>query len=111
MELSDLILLADSALNPELTEDDFIIKLEEYTEAFDKWFTKNSHSLRTEAAKWDQQALDALVSKHEEIANKTQILQDRAPEDMRKLKRKGKGIMAYVDILPKSIGFTKVKKG
>jgi len=103
MRHQELIELAEKILNTESGPDTILEEFNAYTSALDVWLTQP----RTE----DPEIIKSLLENHDKVVKKALSLKDEASVELRKLKAKGKGILAYVDILPKRISFGTKKKG
>lgn len=103
MTPQDLISLAEKIIDPALGVDDVVELLGEYTTGLDKWLSGSQAG--------DPEDLQLLAKRHDEVVKKALSLKDDASLELRKVKAKGKGILAYVDILPKRISFGTKKKG
>lgn len=111
MEISDLITLAESALAIDLKSDPFIDALERYSLAFDEWFVQNQSELANNPDPLYNSQIDKLVQLHERLVNIVTDEQSEHPEAIRKLKHKGRGIMAYTDIFPKRLSMRRPRQG
>lgn len=105
-----LISQADELL-AETSPEEALPKLEAYAADFDAWFERYQKSVDSGSPLADKSALEELLTRHEKVVDLTSRMQDTFPEEMKKLKQKGKGILAYTDTLPKKISFTKTRKG
>lgn len=110
IELNSLISLADEILNNS-NPDEIVDKLEKYAESFNAWYAAYEKSLAANQPINSKLELEQLLIKHEKVAEISESLKDSIPEEISKLKHKGRGIMAYTDLLPKKISFTKPTKG
>ncbi len=111
MEVANLLQLADKVLEHSGHLDEVLPLLEDYSEAFDKWISQGEIQLQS-YSKQDQQLVLQLAEKHQQIIEYAQRVKDLTAEELKDLKHKGRGLMAYVDSLPKRItGFISDKKG
>ena len=111
MEIAELISLAEAAIGHDSKSEEFVQALESYSAAFDHWFSANQSKLSdiTDQA-WRSQ-VDRLVELHEGLVERVNQVQAEHPDDMKKLKQRGKGIMAYTDLLPKRLSMRRPTKG
>lgn len=101
-QLIDLLRLADSVLSTS-DSDERLKYLEAYTQAFDLWF---EHSGSEDPAR-----LAELEERHVRILELAEGLRDSTNSELRAHHRRGKGILAYADVLPKSISRSKPRQG
>lgn len=105
-ELEKLIELADRALEANLRSSEAPELIEAYAEAFSKW--ESGHKKLGSA---DEARLKELSAKHAALIGRLATMKEATAGDIRRLKLKGKGILAYTDILPKKISVTRKRKG
>lgn len=98
--------MAEKALS-QLDEDKGYDLVESYSDGFREWYGEYS-SGKCEVS---EELLLSLDTKHRAIIERVQTWQSATSSDLRDLKLKGKGILAYTDILPKRIGRMAPKKG
>lgn len=95
-----LLLLAANALRPD-------IAVEEQLDAIDRYCREFSllepHLVGT--------GVEELAQRHKAVLDKAQRLFAGTALDIKSFQRKARGIMAYVDTLPRKISVTKNKKG
>lgn len=84
--------------------EDQTARIEAYSEAFSRWYAENPNPTESEQ-------LERLSRHHTEILEKVAELRELTSIDLRNLKKKGKGILAYTDVLPKRISFGRKRKG
>ena len=106
-EIIDLATLLLSEKNSE----EFVQKLESYSQAFGDWFSAYQESAARGEPINTPEDLERLLEVHEKLVEESDKMHGTLPDEMAKLKLKGKGILAYTDTLPKKISFTKAKKG
>ena len=107
MELGALIQLANNALKQDQEAEQTLVAIERYTEAFTTWYRENETRLST----LNKDQLLDLEGKHETLLELARHLQGAVQGDMRTLKSKAKGIMAYEDVFPRRISISRDKKG
>ena len=104
--LADLQELAEAALVAQEDPETQLTAIESYCEAFAK--AEQAGSLANLEAGEQTEALSKL---HEKVLMQAAVLLDDTARDMQYFKKKARGIMAYVDTMPKKISVTKSKKG
>ena len=106
MNIRDLIEFADEILTSDAHLPAIVDKIEEYFDALEDLLPsleKNPKTVKAEVAK--------LLEKHTAILGLTGSLRNDASKELRELKRRGKGILAYRNIFPKRVSLVKNKKG
>ena len=103
-KLDDLIKLADQALAAEPADPATVDLVSSYVEAFELWSVnfKNVADGITDLELGKQ-----LQDKHAKIMRLVSKLSQGTAKDLRNLKVKAKGLLAYTDLLPKQIGAVK----
>lgn len=101
-QLIDLLRLADSVLDT-ADIDERLNYLEAYTEAFDLWFQHSGGE--------DPTRLAELEERHVRILELAESLRDSTNTELRAHHKRGKGILAYADTLPKSVSRSKPRQG
>lgn len=104
--LADLQELAEAALVVQDNPEAQLTAIETYCEAFAK--AEQAGSLADLEAGEEAEILSKL---HEKVLMQAAVLLDDTARDMQHFKKKARGIMAYVDTMPKKISVTKSKKG
>jgi hypothetical protein len=95
-----LLALAAEALRTDSSLEEQLSAIEDYCQEFSRIESELSG-----------QRLEELSRKHAAVLDKVKRLFAGAALDMKSFQRKARGIMAYVDTLPKKISVTKNKKG
>jgi hypothetical protein len=99
MTPAELIAFADRILAlPESA--DLIPLLADYAEEFGVWFNENGDKIRSLESLSKDDELFELQRKHTAVLNLAQALKGEVSNDLRALKKKGKGILAYTDVFP-----------
>lgn len=106
-----LISRADALLSETVSGDEFISGLESYAIEFGEWFAANEQLIAAGSGSLDRDRLRELAEKHEAVLHKTELMQKSFPEAMKELRNRGRGIMAYTDLMPKKISLNKPQKG
>lgn len=106
-ELPDLVAQARELLRGGSPLEELIEKLERYSEDFDLWYASSRE--RIEAGLFKE--ADNLLTLHDELIDKAQDWLRQAGADLAKHKVRGKGILAYTDVLPKRISVRRTRKG
>lgn len=111
MKVSDLLDLAEQVLDSTGEPGRFVAVLEEYSDAFAQWMSDSELESRG-VIEAEKQPLLELAEKHGQIIESAQRIKDLTGEEVKNLKQKSRGLMAYVDGLPKRMtGFFSNKKG
>jgi hypothetical protein len=110
LALKELIVQADQILSSGQAPD-IVNHLEKYADSFSEWYGAYQKSLEQNKPLNTKEELEMLLTRHEKVMELSESLKESIPDEMAKLKNKGKGIMAYTDTLPKKISFTKPRKG
>jgi hypothetical protein len=112
METNSVIELARRILDC-VESDELVSLIEQYAKAFDEWYSSTCEGtdMATIKSKVGTDKLAELLNLHAEVMKRTGELKEDVSGDIRKLKKKGKGILAYTDTLPKRISVTRKRKG
>lgn len=110
MDILDLIALAEKVQVAGAAADETIENIERYVKAFEEWRSKHSQMLTGDSQKQDIELLSKLNKVHVGVLTTGKNLQQETSEDLRALKKKGAGIMAYLDRLPENIILEQRKK-
>jgi len=105
MNIARLIESAERALEKELEIPEKIERIESYFDAFEGFFPHLAES------GLEKKQLEALLEKHQAILKATISLRDDTSRELRALKKRGKGIMAYTDLYPKRMSIITNKRG
>jgi hypothetical protein len=101
--------LQDESLPP----DEQILALEQYSQAFTAWQTSLLIPLER-AVEWpreEQEHLRDLGNWHEKLLALAESLRKDTLKERKALSKKGAGLLAYVDGLPKSLSIFRTRKG
>ena len=109
--LEDILSLADTALALDGPYDQILLAIAQYSEAFQAWYDLNRENLEQGKLVSSFEQLELLDRKHEEVLRQSKTLMADTKNEMRKLKLKGKGIMAYLDVLPTQISVRHPRRG
>ena len=110
--IEELISLADGVLSKSDDSEVALEKIEEYTEKFSSWYNEHFASLEEGDIQEDViSLLQQLNEQHGKVLALAEDLRESITDDRRELKRKGKGIMAYIDTLPKRLSLRRTRKG
>jgi len=110
-EVLNLTSLAKQILENDNPVDSKISLMEEYTTRFDKWFENSQELFESGQLPTDPAILQELLRVHDVLMKKAEELKLGVVRDRMDLKKKSEGIMAYLDILPKKLSVTKMRKG
>lgn len=111
MDIKELVALADEVLARPVVDDASVELIERYSQTFGEWFSKNEKLIRENDPGLNRSDLEQLLSRHEAVVDMSEQLQAQYPEDLKKLRQRGKGLMAYTDMLPKRISYKQTKEG
>lgn len=86
--------------------------IEIYAEKFSQWFESDGERITAVAnAGEEQPEIDQLLADHTAISDYARQLLEKTSLEQRDARRKGKGVLAYLDILPKRLSVTRARKG
>lgn len=105
--VTNLLTLANEILADSAGPDSIVLNLERYVTDFQKWW-EEFDSGRIEV---EQSLLEKLSERHEKVLDLARDLQSQTGQVLQDTRRKSKGMIAYVDCLPKRISTRRVKKG
>ena len=74
-----------------------------YCKEFEQWYSTGG-SL-------DEAALRLLSDQHQKVLARAEAARDEAQHGMRQVHQRARGILAYIDDLPKRVSYRKGKKG
>ncbi|RMG42763.1 MAG: hypothetical protein D6719_05555 [Candidatus Dadabacteria bacterium] len=110
-DISALIAQAEDLLDSSKCQnvEEVVEKLADYVESF----SSLEKALMNSAAEFQQHTtlLRELESKHALVLSLAEELKDNTSKELRDLKVRGRGIMAYLDILPQRISVLGKRKG
>jgi hypothetical protein len=108
-----LLALAEEALTPCDNLDTATERIVAYTEAFDRWYSlaKPYFDVGDEEPLGGLELLKKLEARHGEVIALAEAAMDRTEADAKGLRRKGKGMVAYTDNLPKRISTKRFRPG
>lgn len=108
--IAELCDLARAALTHNDFEDSAIAAFEDYCKNFNEW--QAHRALEKELATSLESSETAVLAQlHDQILKRAETLFRATAGQLQNFQIKAKGIMAYVDILPKKISVTKHRKG
>lgn len=112
MTIPDLLQRATAVIAASFGPTDVLIeKLEEYTQAFEAWSAAHKDILSGAKKPADEVEFLNLAALHARVVEVAEQKKESAGKDLREAQTRGKGIMAYIDILPKRISIAGTKKG
>lgn len=112
MSTEELLRLAQEALAAQsISSDEFVEKVGRYSAAFESWSARHAEVLSGKQKPADVKEFRALAQAHAKIMEHAAELKHQTSKDLGELHKKGKGIMAYTDILPKRISMSGTRKG
>jgi len=106
--VDELLNLAHLCFEDE-SEDQFEA-IEKYCNQFSIWqdsFSQELNNLDPEMLK----KVELLSEQHQKVLNQAQVLLDGTEDKLQNFQKKAKGILSYLDILPKKISFAGTRKG
>lgn len=108
-----LLVLAEAALAPGESPDVVTDRIVAYTEAFDRWYSVATPSIEAgdAAPLGGIELLRQLETRHAAVMDLAQEIMRRTDAEVKGLRRKGKGMVAYTDTLPKRISTKKFRPG
>ena len=106
MDITRLIALADEIISCNTEDKGIIDRIEDYFDAVD-----DALPYLEKSAKKHEAELRVLFEKHNTILGITGSLKEDASREIRELKKRGKGILAYRDLLPRRISLGTSRKG
>lgn len=108
-ELKAVLQAANEVLDerdPQLALD----KLAAYVESFGQWSEGELQERGASRTTVEREELGVLLQKHTAVMQRGEELRAQLAGEMKQLKVRGKGIMAYLDILPKQLNMFTRKK-
>lgn len=112
-DTAQLLLLADSALLPGESAATVTERIVSYSDAFDRWYSEAKPYL--DAGDVDSvggaDLLHTLNERHGQVMELTRGLMERTDAETKGLRRKGRGLLAYTELLGKQVGSRKLPPG
>ncbi|MCB0333183.1 MAG: hypothetical protein KDD55_06760 [Bdellovibrionales bacterium] len=112
--LDHLLRLAERALEDGLSIDECITSIEAYSQAFHPWYEEHKDAFDEDAPgnmSFERSSLERLLKLHTAVLAKAESLQKGTTQDMVALRGRRKGMMAYIDTLPKRLSTRRTRKG
>lgn len=106
-----LIKLGRKVLDQESQSDLFLDLLDRYTESLEIWLRNNPDQSAGTTGPEDVTILRNMAEVHQQVLARAEIALKVVSADMRALHQRGKGILAYTDIFPKTISVMRERKG
>jgi hypothetical protein len=111
MKTAELLSIAQETLAAHASSrDEFVEKVAAYSAAFEAWGKENPDVLKGKVSA-EADSLRALAEVHAKIIDFAEEIKRQTGRELGEQRKKGKGIMAYTDILPKRISMSGTKKG
>jgi len=112
-DTATLLQLAEAALAPDENLDLRTDRIVAYSEAFERWYSAARPSIDAgdAAPLGGLTILRKLEAQHAAVMKLAQEIMRRTDVEVRGLRRKGKGMVAYTDTLPKQISTKKFRPG
>ena len=112
MSTAELLRIAQEALAAQtVSSDEFVEKVGIYSGAFETWSAAHSEVLSGKQKPDNEKEFRELADAHAKIMEHVAVLKTQTSKNLGELHKKGKGIMAYTDILPKRISISGTRKG
>ena len=111
MKTAELIALGQEILSVSDNPDLVVEKVAQYVSEFESWNLAHKSLLAGGASAQQIQEFKALAGVHAKVLDLAEKLKAQTRDSLKGLRKKGKGIMAYTDILPKSISMSGSRKG
>lgn len=96
-----LIALAEEILSSELSQDQQVSLIQAYAEAFDSWFASRKDGNDKSLIQSERDRVEKLHELHSSVIEKALAFQAQTSDTLRKLRKRGKGILAYAGSAPK----------
>ena len=87
--------------------DVIILKLGQYATAFEEWYAAYQRG----EEKLPQVLGEELAGLHQQVLQVAEEQKQVTSVEMQKLREKGKGVLRYIDTLPRRVSFTRTKRG
>gem|GEM_PF-6618717 len=110
MDFQGLISFAERILSLPESHPGMEQELEQYSNLFDEWYRENEKSLSRGESSLQHRQLEELVEKHNAVVGKAVALKEQTRVEIRRLRRRGKGILAYTGVPPERISIMRPKK-
>ena len=95
----------------ELPVDQLIDRVEGYAEDFSVWFEEHQEYFLEKDPHTLEPKMKALLELHKQVLFIAERLLTDTSQERRELKRRGKGIMAYLDVFPRRVSITGKREG
>jgi hypothetical protein len=107
-EMAALIAKAEEILAADPASRELVVQVETYAELFEQWQFAVGDNLAASLASPEG---TSLVRVHAAVLARAKTVQGEVAIALKGLRKRGKGILAYTDSLPKSIATIKPRKG
>ena len=109
--IQDLLELASKVNAQEYPSAEAIEALADNSDAFAPWFPSHNGELDISLENPQRDLLLDLEQRHAQVLKKAELLLEKTSDTLKKMKVRGKTILAYTDSLPKRISLYKQRKG
>lgn len=106
--LKHLVNLAEAAVKCSVPDEASVKAIADYCDSFDDWFKGFNPSQAVDVDSAD--LLRKLEALHPQVLKTAQLLLDQTSDSLRKIKVRGKTILAYAEVMPQQIGPFGLKK-
>jgi hypothetical protein len=96
---------------PASTVDELIDRVEGYAEDFSVWFEAHKEYFLEKEASGLEPQMKELLELHKRVLFVAEKLLTDTSQERKALKKRGKGIMAYLDVLPRRVSITGKREG
>jgi len=112
-DTAGLIKLAEAALVDGESASTITERIVAYSDAFDRWYSAAAPFIEAgdAAPLGGAETVRTLNARHGAVVALTRKLMARTESDTRGLRKKGKGMLAYTDLLPKQVSTKKLPPG
>ncbi len=111
----ELLALGEALVARGIEDQELPDLIHQYSELFDSWFASaNFSSPEPDTSKMAGEmrtALGPVLAIHEAVLALASRAKDLTEAELKSLRTRGKGILAYVDTMPKKVSLTRGRKG
>jgi hypothetical protein len=101
-----LIDLANAALEESISDAERVDRIDKYCEQFAVWEAQGMPRLSS-----DEQMVESLQHQHTQVLDQARLMAAETRSDLHALRKRAKGLMRYVDQLPRQISAWIQRKG
>lgn len=113
MELKDLIALADLIIAGEADPEKASQQIVNYSGAFELWSEGQLDLFENHVSPEAnvREDIEMLLAKHGQVIEKAQALLGKTASELKSLRARGKGVIKYLDHMPKRVSTIRGQKG